>query len=201
MKRRGAPAPGLRLDYVFDQARFGPERTLNVRTSLPTVEVAVARAEKWLRQRQVDRAGEVLIITGRGKGSEGGVPLVRQGVIRLLHSLRRQGVITAFSEHTPGSLVVELASVRALFERPRRSGSRGPNTKPLDPDLLKGLDPETSALLRELARRTLEELGVHDTESFLADEMIRQFSMLARSRGSVTDGEELREMLRSALRD
>ena len=201
MKRRGAdPAPGG-IERAFDEARFGPERTLNLRISLPTVEVAVVRTEKWLRQSQVERSGEVLIITGRGKGSEGGVPLVRHGVIRLLHSLRRQGVISEFHEHTPGSLVIELAPVRALFERPRRSGARGPVAKRLDPTLLKGLEPETEALLRELARQSLEDLGVQNVEQFLAGEMIRQFSILARGRGSVADGEELRQMIRAALRD
>lgn len=189
------------IERAFDEARFGSERTLNLRTSLPTVDVAVARADTWLRQRQIERAGEVLIITGRGKGSEGGVPLVRHGVIRLLHALRRQGVIASFREHTPGSLVVELAPVRALFDRPRRSGGRGPNTKPLDRNLLNGLEPETETLLRELARRTLDELGVQKPEPFLADEMVRQFSILARSCGSAADGEQLREMIRSALRD
>lgn len=165
------------------------------------MDVAVARTERWLRQRQVERAGEVLIITGRGKGSEGGVPLVRQGVTRLLHSLRRQGVIADFREHTPGSLVIELAPMSALFERPRRSGARGPDTRRLDPNLLAGLEPETRSLLQELARRTLDDLGVQNPEQFLADEMIRQFSILARGRGSVADGEQLRDMIRSALSD
>lgn len=201
MTRRGARPSDGGIERAFDEARFGSERTLNLRISLPTVDVAVTRADTWLRQRQIEHAGEVLIITGRGKGSEGGVPLVRQGVIRLLHVLRRQGVIAGFQEHTPGSLVVELAPVRALFDRPRRSGARGPNTKPLDANLLKGLEPETETLLRELALRTLDELGVQQPDQFLADEMIRQFSILARSRGSAADGEQLRDMIRSALRD
>jgi len=201
VKHKGAPSPHLGVQRALDEAKFGPERTLNLRESRPTVDAAVTRAEKWLRQRQVDRAGEVLIITGRGKGSEGGVPLIRQGVIRLLHQLRRQGVTAGFREHTSGSLVVEMAPVRTLFESPRRSGGRGPVTRPMEPGLLNGLDLETETLLRQLAQQSLEDLGVHDTEAFVRDEMLRQFSIIRRSMGRVADAERMRDLIRSALRD
>ena len=201
MKRRRAPESTAGLQRAFDEVRFAPDRTLNLRATLPTVDAAVTRAEKWLRQRQIDRAGEVLIITGRGKGSEGGVSLIRQGVTRLLHSLRRQGVISGYHEHTSGSLVVELAPVRALFESPRRRGSRGVPTPTVDEHALKGLEPATHKLLRQLALQTLEELGVHDAEAFVEDEMRRQFSVLTRSMGASVDGERLRDVIRSALRD
>ena len=189
------------LQRAFDEARFGADRTLNLRATLPTVDVAVSRAEKWLRQRQVDRPGEVLVITGRGKGSEGGVPLIRQAIIRLLHSLRRQGVIGGFEEHTPGSLIVELAPVRALFESPRRRRARGGPTNEMDPRTLEGLEPATEKLLRALALQTLEDLGVHDARSFVADEMLRQFSIITRSMGPSADGERLRELIKAALRE
>ncbi len=65
---------------ALDEARFGMQRTLNLRESLPTVADAVARAEAWLRERQVTITGEVLIVTGRGKGSPGGVSVVREAI-------------------------------------------------------------------------------------------------------------------------
>ena len=76
--RRRIGLKGLR--QAFDEVRFGAQRTLNLRESLPTAEDAVARAESWLRQRQVDRADEVLIITGRGNQSEGGISVVREAL-------------------------------------------------------------------------------------------------------------------------
>src|SRR5690242_6933186 len=100
---------------AFDEARFGPQRTLNLRESLPTAEQAIKRTDSWLRQAQVARAGEVLIITGRGRGSEGGVSVVRESVNSQLHVLRRRGVVRAFQEHTPGSFVVTLAPISELW--------------------------------------------------------------------------------------
>src|SRR5689334_24355003 len=110
---KGSPRrPGLAdLHRAFDEARFGDQRTLNLRDSLPTVDAATTRVDVWLRQQQVDRASEVLIITGRGNQSEGGVSPVRNAVERLLYALRRRGVIEAHREHSPGSFVVLLAPV------------------------------------------------------------------------------------------
>src|SRR3569832_1137295 len=90
---------GLRL--VFVVVRFGFFCFLNLRELLPTADEAVRRAEVWLRQQQVDRAGEVLVITGRGNSSEGGVSRVREDEIRLLLALKRRGVVTKHEEHTP----------------------------------------------------------------------------------------------------
>ncbi|HUK62666.1 MAG TPA: hypothetical protein VLV15_05010, partial [Dongiaceae bacterium] len=98
---------GLRaLHQAFDDARFGPARTLNLRNALPTVREATARTEAWLRERQASRAGDLLVITGRGNQSDGGVSPVREAVVRLFASLRRRGVIASAVEHTPGSFVV-----------------------------------------------------------------------------------------------
>ena len=63
-KRRGVPLIGLR--QAFDEVRFGADRTLNLRESLPSAAEATTRAEAWLRQQQVQQSGEVLVITGRG---------------------------------------------------------------------------------------------------------------------------------------
>src|SRR5690606_4516849 len=77
--RGTAPGPG----NAFDELRFGRERILNLREILPTPEVATARAESWLREQQVAGAREVLVITGRGNSSPGGVSPVREAVLRL----------------------------------------------------------------------------------------------------------------------
>jgi len=110
--RRPERKEGLKgLRQAFDEVRFGAQRTLNLRDTLPTAAAATSRTEAWLRQQQVERAGEVLIVTGRGNQSDGGIPVVREAVIRLLLVLRRRGVVSGHEEHTPGSFVVTLAGL------------------------------------------------------------------------------------------
>lgn len=188
MPRDGKPeGPGLAR--AFDELRFGAQRTLDLRSSLPTAADAVARAESWLRERQVARSPEVLVITGRGKGSVGGIPVVREAVSRLFDSLRRRGVIRTVHEHTEGSFAVELAPVRDLFDAPRRRRDRVPRAAP-DPAGLQGLAPQTRALLRELATRALESLGARDpSPAVLADEMMHQFTLLSAALAPVADRE------------
>lgn len=183
------------LHQALDEARFGRDRILNLRESLPTREQAVAHTEAWLRERQVARAGEVLVITGRGKGSEGGVSVVREAVVRLLASLRRRGVVAAVEEHTAGSFVVRLAPVTALREAAPRRRERTPAPPP-DPEPLAGLSAETRALLRRLAWRALEELGVRNPAPYVAKEMLAQFAPLALA---VPDGPDREAQLRRAI--
>src|SRR5918992_4314091 len=130
MSRRGVPL--TKLWQAFDEARFGSERTLNLRAALPTADEAARRAEAWLRQQQIAQAGDVLIITGRGKGSPDGLSVVREAVIRLLYSLKRKGVVASHEEHTAGSFVVTLAPMHALLEAPRRQkdARRTPKSPP-----------------------------------------------------------------------
>ncbi|MGH7719095.1 MAG: Smr/MutS family protein [Gemmatimonadaceae bacterium] len=181
---------------ALDEARFGRERTLNLRASLPTVAEARARTEAWLRERQVARAGEVLIITGRGNRSVDGISAVRVAVLRLLASLRRRGVVAAAREHTPGSFVVELAPVRALRSAPRRKREREP-APVTDPSSLQGLAPDTRALLRRLAELSLAELGVRDARGFVEQEMLAQFALIA---AGVPEGGGREQRLARALR-
>ncbi len=164
---------------ALDEARFGPARTLDLRTSLPTASEAARRAEAWLRERQMARAGEVLVITGRGLGSPGGIGVVRATIESLLTRLRRVGVVARVGTHTPGSFVVELAPIRALFEAgPRSRHAAGVATK-TDASVLVGLDPSTLRDLRLLAEYSLAALGVASDARFVEDEMLRQFSVLA----------------------
>ena len=168
------------LAQAFDEARFGPARTLDLRTSMPTAVEATRRAEPWLRERQMARAGEVLIVTGRGHGSPGGIGIVRREIEGLLSRLTRAGVIARVRAHTAGSFVVELAPIRALFEvkpRSRRRDIEAP--PPADPAGLELLDAETRRELRLLAEYSLARLGVDATDAFLRDEMLRQFGILA----------------------
>src|SRR4249919_1264346 len=151
MSRPGRPIGLSDLRQAFDQARFGPLRTLNLRETLPTDATAVTRTEVWLRQHQVDRTEEVLIITGRGNQSIGGVSVVREAVIRLLHALKRRGVVAGHQEHTSGSFVVTLAPVAALWESPKRNRGRGVAPPPPTPPSLDDLDDESRKLLRDLA--------------------------------------------------
>lgn len=192
---------GLRgLRQAFDEARFGPQRTLNLRESFPTPDQATTRADAWLRQSQMDRAGEVLIITGRGRGSEGGVSVVREAINALLHVLRRRGVVRSFEEHTAGSFVVSLAPIAELWEAPRRKRDRGQLTPPKITPTLHGLDDESRRMLRDLAVRALEGLGVKETAEFLEGEMARQFSAIAASIGAQGGSDAaMRDAIRAAL--
>jgi hypothetical protein len=187
------------LWQAFDQARFGAGRTLNLRASLPTADEAALRTERWLRDQQVAAAGEVLVITGRGNQSEGGVSRVREAVIRVLHTLRRRGVVSGHQEHTAGSFVVTLAPMSALIEAPRRR-REPPPPRPPAPAALDALSEETRALLRNLAERVLDGLGVQDREPFMAGEMLRQFGVLAASVPPVASAAEREAALRRAIR-
>jgi hypothetical protein len=183
------------LHQALDEARFGAARTLNLRGELPSAARAVARAEAWLREKQVARVGDVLVITGRGNQSIDGVSVVRESVLRLFTSLRRRGVIAAVQEHTPGSFVVRLAPLTALRDAPRRRRERG-SPPPADPASLAALAPETRAMLRRVALRALEELGVQGSGAFVESEMLAQFSLVA---AAVPDGPDREARLRAAL--
>ena len=182
--------------HALDEARFGPQRILNLRESMPTAADAMARAEAWLRERQVAAAGEVLIVTGRGKGSPGGVAVVRDAVRKTLGMLKRRGVIASFSDHTAGSFVVTLAPVSALLEAPRRNRDRDTPAEPRTLLALSALEPTTQQLLRELAVRSLDALGAALPDHFVDAEMLRQFNLLA---AGVTPGQGSEERLRAAI--
>jgi hypothetical protein len=189
----------LTVERALDDVRFGPQRTLNLRNGLPSAADAVYRAEAWLRQQQVARARdsvEVLVITGRGRGSLDGIPVVREAVVRLFGTLRRTGVIEDVREHTAGSFVVRLASVRTLLEAPRRRHHMV--RRPVrDPAALAALDVTSRRLLRNLAHASLAALGVRDPGGpSVADEMVRQFSHIA---GGVADGPGREGALHAAI--
>ena len=186
------PDPLREVRRAFDEARYGAERTLNLREALPTPEQAVARLDGWIRQRQVDRAGEVLVISGRGKGSAGGVSPVRVAVVRHLGLLQRMGIVAGVRQHTPGSFIVRLAPVR-----PKGGGTPERVPPPPRPDAktLQALEPETRAVLRRLADCELQALGVRDRGPFLAEEMVRQFTRLATG---LADGPDREARLRAA---
>ena len=196
--RRGVPLTGLR--QAFDEARFGAARTLNLRESLPTAAEATTRAEAWLRQQQMQHSGEVLVITGRGNNSPSGVSPVREAIIRLLHSLKRRGVVSGHEEHTAGSFVVTLAAVRELWDAPKRHRERRTPPPPSSPPSLEALNDETRLLLRHLAERSLDALGIREREPFLQAEMLKQFGAVAASLGPGPDREaRLTRALRLAL--
>jgi hypothetical protein len=185
---------------AFDEAEFGPKNTLNLRESLPSTADARYRAEAWLRERQVSRAKEVLVITGRGNQSPGGVSPVREAILALLPSLRRRGVVTEWREHSAGSFVVKLDSISSLLEAPRRRRDRPSRQELPSPESLRQLDASTIELLRRLAVRSLETLGVREPEKFVESEMLSKFQSLAGSIDNGQDGEQkLREAIKAAL--
>lgn len=193
MPARRSPAP---LQQAFDELRFGARGTLNLRAEQPTVEQARVRCEAWLRQCQIEGLKEVLVITGRGLGSDGGVSPVREAIAALLPSLRRRNVVSSFHEHTAGSFVVAPAPVRALFEAPRRRRERPAPPPPVNP-ALRALEADTLALLEELAVLQLGALGVREpARPLIEDEMLRQFTALS---PAVGDGEDAEARLQQAV--
>lgn len=182
------------LRRALDEARFGRDRTLNLRATLPRPKEAEARCEAWLRERQVAKSDELLVITGRGINSWDGESVVREAIVRLLASLRRRGVVEAWREHTPGSFVVTVAPIRSLREAPRRARERRPISA--DPAALRGLPPSTRARLRELAQLALEQLGIRESAPFLEEEMVSQFTMITRG---VPEGPDRERRLLAAI--
>jgi hypothetical protein len=185
---------------AFDEAEFGTKNILNLRESLPTAADARHRAEAWLRERQVSGTGEVLLITGRGNQSPGGISAVRTAIVALLPALRRRGVVNEWREHTPGSFVVKLGSISSLLEAPRRKRDRALVAMPSDPRSLAELDSSTLSLLRRLAVRSLESLGVQHPEKFVEAEMLSKFNSLASGVVPGVEGEgRLRDAISAAL--
>jgi hypothetical protein len=178
-----------------DELRFGPQRTLNLREHLPTSIDAVRRAEAWLREQQVRGSKDVLVITGRGNQSIGGIPVIRGAVEKLLFSLHRQGVVTSHHEHNPGAFAVQLAPLRTLFEAPARR--REPVRTDLPAAEIHGLTRETTALLRDLAERSLDALGVSASEARVVDEMHRHLRVIVPALGA---GPAMEQELQAALR-
>jgi hypothetical protein len=185
---------------AFDEAEFGSKDTLNLRESLPTAADARYRAEAWLRERQVGRASEVLVITGRGNQSPNGVSVVREAILSLLPALRRRGVVSEWREHNPGSFVVKLGSISSLLEAPKRRRDRATDPVAPHPESLKALDRSTVDLLRRLAIRSLESLGMREPDKFVEAEMLSKFNILAGGVAAGVEGEaRLREAIKAAL--
>lgn len=181
---------------ALDAVRFGERNILNLRESLPSAADAAARAEQWLRQKQVEAVDEVLVVTGRGNNSDNGTSPVREAVVRVITALRRRNVVERYEEHTPGSFSIRLASIRAMIDAPRRRGQH--DKKP--PEILPELSAANRRLLRDLAERSLEALGIKDTAAFLEPEMRRQLQAIVTALGAERDREEkLRAALRAAL--
>jgi hypothetical protein len=110
-------------------------------------------------------------------------------------------VIAAHREHSPGSFVVELAPVSSLWESPKRNRGRGVvASPPPTPPSLESLDSDTRTMLRHLAERALEGLGVQDTSAFVHGEMLKQFSAIAATIGDAPGRDErFKRAVRAAL--
>jgi hypothetical protein len=192
---------------AFDELEFGPDRTLNLRDSMPTGADAKFRADAWLRQRHSLSREPVLIITGRGKGSADGVPVVKEAVVGLLHTLRRQGVVKSWHEHSQGAIVVDMASMTDLLTAParHRDAKRAKLDAPAPPahaTQFAGLEPETVKLLKRLAERTIDDLGVRDPEGLVESEMNHKLSKLVRGLPETGNREEaLRAVIIRAIEE
>lgn len=195
--RRGKPKLNA-LWNALDEAAFGAARILNLRESLPSASEAHARAEAWLRGRQVAKPEEVLIITGRGNQSAGGVSVIRQEILEMLPSLRRRGIVESWKEHSPGSIVVKLAPTSALFSAAQRRRDAPPSARDRGAEAISGLERETLSMLRQLALVNLDALGVDTNEPFVRAEMARIFSILS---SAIPEGKRSEIALRASMRN
>ncbi|MGH9419890.1 MAG: Smr/MutS family protein, partial [Thermoanaerobaculia bacterium] len=129
---------------ALDEVAFGPERILNLRELLPTAAEARSRAEMWLKSRQVAKSQEVLIITGRGNQSLGGVGIIRQEILQMLPGLRRRGIVESWKEHNQGAIAVKLAPLSKLLSQTKRRRDSS-NSMPVehDPQSLSALRGDT----------------------------------------------------------
>ena len=187
--------PVIPIERAFDELRFGAARTLNLRDSLPTVAQAEARLEAWLRQRQAEGGGEVLVVTGRGLGSLDGVGRVREAVLTRCRRLKRLNVVADAREHGPGAVVVTVLPLRAVINAPRLRTGRKTPVQLGEPGELSALPDDIRAILREVALLSIQRLGVlNPGESTIADEMRWQFGVLS---SGVADSADLTGALRS----
>jgi hypothetical protein len=83
-----------------------------------------------------------------------------------------------------------------MLDAPRRKKDRGVSSELPSPRALDALDSATVELLRRLAVRSLESLGVKDPTNFIESEMLAKFNLLA---AGVTPGAESEERLRRAI--
>jgi hypothetical protein len=155
--------------------------------------------------KQVMKAGEVLVITGRGNQSPNGVGVVRDAIVALMPSLRRRGVVTSWREQTPGSIVVTLAPVTTLLGAPKRNRERehdSGETAIATPESLAALELETLKQLRQLAVLSIQSLGVDNPAPFVEEEMQRMFATLTITLPVSTDREgTLRRAIKSAIEE
>jgi hypothetical protein len=106
-------------------------------------------------------------------------------------------VVSEWREHSPGSFVVKLASISSLLDAPRRKRDRTPIAPTINPESLKDLEQSTLVLLRRLAIRTLESLGIREPDKFVEAEMLSKFHSLA---GGINPGEQGEARLRGAIK-
>src|SRR5688500_20357571 len=121
-----------------------------------TGDEAVQRAERWLRERQAERAGTVVVVTGRGLHSPG-LPVLRMEVQHLLERLRGS-VVARFESASQGG------SFRVALRAPVVPPARRPAPAPLR---------DVPAELRRRAEESLAELGITPTEALVAAEIRR----------------------------
>jgi hypothetical protein len=105
-------------------------------------------------------------------------------------------VIADFAEHTAGSFVVTLAPMSAMLGAAKRRREQAPGPPPAEPPTLAALKPETREVLRVLAERSLDTLGVKDRGPFVQGEMLRLFGVLG---ASVREGPDRERRLRQAI--
>lgn len=175
----------LRLHATsWDESRFGPARRLDIRPATDTIQATCRHAERWLRERQAARAGDVLVTVGKGHGGSGPASdavqdAVQDAVEAMLRTLRRAGVVERVRVVQQSTFAVSLAPLRALFNAPARSRGRWTPVAgqvDVEPGVL---SVEARTNLRRIAELSLVEVGVEATPNLIETEMRRILSRLS----------------------
>jgi hypothetical protein len=157
------------------------------------------QVERWLRARQLDAAEDVLIDLGPD-GGPAATSALRTLLGRTLRSMRRAGVVGSIREPAPGQFTIATAPLRALFEAAPRRGEAGRlATRPVE---AVGMTPSTRSLLRALAGRTFQSLGVTDPgEPAIEGECRRLATLLSGEAADPPGDDALRRAVERAIRE
>jgi hypothetical protein len=146
--------------------------------------------ELWLRERQLSGATRVAV---RCDAENDMVPTILTSLPRL----RKQGIVARWGEAEPGIIVMELSSLVALLDAPRRRGTPAEPFEQLSD--LDRLEQQTITLLHHLASESLRTLRVVPTESLLVAEMEQKLLAFRRVIPDPYDEEQLRAAVRTAI--
>ncbi len=191
------------LQKAYDEIRFGDRRTLNLRESLPygagscdahggVASPAAGRPKRRVLDHHRPWQSERGRCLGRARSRDS--PSARPQAARRCR--RPPGTHAGLDGRDARSNLGTLGITEAQW----RTRCRHTHAMRTPPSLRRSRSRAARIMLRNLAERALEGLGVKDTAKFLQAEMLKQFGALAATVGDAPGREaRLRTALRAAL--